>query len=105
MRTVIRKRYSEDFKAQAVALLELGRSVPEVAEELGIGNSILYRWARAAAPAPQLPGAAQRAEGEMGEAGELRRLRRQNAHLLMENDILKKAAVILGTPAPCGPAR
>jgi transposase-like protein len=54
MRTVIRKRYSEDFKAQAVVLLDLGRSVPEVAEELGIGNSILYRWARAAAPAPQL---------------------------------------------------
>jgi transposase-like protein len=41
----------------------------------------------------------------MGEAEELRRLRRQNAHLLMENDILKKAAVILGTPPPCGPAQ
>lgn len=68
MRTVIRKRYSDDFKAQAVALLNLGRSVPEVAEEL-------------------------------------RRLRKQNAHLLMENDILKKAAVILGTPPPSKPAR
>jgi transposase-like protein len=50
-----------------VALLELGRSVPQVAEEL-------------------------------------RRLRKQNAHLLMENDILKKAAVILGTPPPSRPA-
>ncbi len=66
MRTVIRKRYSEDFKAQAVGLLDLGRSVPEVAEELGIGNSILYRWARAAAPAPQPPGAARWAEVREG---------------------------------------
>lgn len=105
MRTVIRKRYSEEFKAQAVELVNLGRSVPEVAEELGIGASILYRWAQAGAPAAQLPGAAQRAGGEMSEAGELRRLRKQNAHLLMENDILKKAAVILGTPPPCRPAR
>jgi transposase-like protein len=37
----------------------------------------------------------------LDEAAELRRLRRENAHLLMENDILKKAAVILGTqPQP-----
>jgi transposase-like protein len=30
-------------------------------------------------------------------ADDLRALRRENAHLKMENDILKKAAVILGT--------
>jgi transposase len=105
MRTVIRKRYSSDFKAQAVELVNLGRSVPEVAEELGIGTSILYRWALEAAAPTQLLGAAQRAGGEMSEAEELRRLRKQNAHLLMENDILKKAAVILGTPAPSRPGR
>jgi transposase len=105
MRTVIRKRYSSDFKAQAVELVNLGRSVPEVAEELGIGTSILYRWALAATPPTQLLGAAQRAGGEMSEAEELRRLRKQNAHLLMENDILKKAAIILGTPPPSRPGR
>jgi transposase len=104
MRTVIRKRYSSEFKAQAVEMLNTGRSVPEVAEELGIGNSILYRWALAATPT-QLLGAAQRAEGEMSEAEELRRLRKQNARLLMENDILKKAAVILGSPPLSKPAR
>lgn len=106
MRTVIRKRYSSEFKARAVELLNLGRTVPEVAEELGIGTSILYRWALATRPAPaQLGSAAQGAEGELGAADELRRLRKEYAHLLMENDILKKAAVILGTPPPAKPAR
>src|SRR4051812_37500463 len=91
MRTVIRRRYSSDFKAQAVEMLSTGRTGPEGAEELGFGPTTLSRWALAAAPT-QLRGAAQRAGGEMSEAGELRRLRKQNARLLLENDILKKAA-------------
>jgi len=62
MRTVIRKRYSSDFKAQAVELVHLGRSVPEVAVELGIGTSILYRWAQAATAPPQFLGAAHEPE-------------------------------------------
>lgn len=41
MNNVMRKRYSNDFRDQAVAL---GRTVPDVALELGIGTSILYRW-------------------------------------------------------------
>jgi transposase-like protein len=43
----------------------------------------------------------QGAVGDMTETDELRRLRREVAHLKLENDILKKAAVILGTnPQP-----
>jgi transposase len=107
MRTVIRKRYSSDFREQAVALVRLGKSVPQVAEELGIGTSVLYRWTEAqrqdAAPA-QLGGGVQRAVGEMDAAAELRRLRHENAHLRLENDILKKAAVILGTQPQARPA-
>ena len=40
---------------------------------------------------------AARPPDEEPEADELRRLRRENANLKLENDILKKAAVILGT--------
>jgi len=102
MKTVNRKRYSNDFKDRATALVSLGRPVAEVAEELGIGESILYRWTQSqrqgVQPASaQLGGAVQRAVGELDEAAELRRLRKDNARLLLENDILKKAAVILGT--------
>jgi transposase len=42
---------------------------------------------------------------EEPEADELRRLRREIANLKLENDILKKAAVILGTRPQPGVAR
>jgi transposase-like protein len=40
-----------------------------------------------------------------GEAHARRRLRAEITRLRMENDILKKAAVILGTQTPSRPAR
>ena len=84
--------------------------MPEVAQELGIGTSILYRWTLAQrqgtqGTSAQLGGVVQRAVGELDEAAELRRLRKDNAQLLLENDILKKAAVILGTQPQSKPAR
>jgi len=93
MKTNQRRRFSADFRAQAVELVGLGKPVPEVAEDLGIGTSILYRWVRAA----HLGSEGHRAVGEEAAADEVRRLRRENANLRLENDILKKAAVILGT--------
>lgn len=101
MKAVTRKRYTTEFKAQAVSLVELGKPVPEVAQDLGIGSSILYGWVRKQGQPAQLGSAGPRAAGEEPVADELRRLRRQLAHLQLENDILKKAAVILGTnPLP-----
>ena len=107
IKTTLRKRYSSDFKAQIVDLFNLGKTVPQLAEEFGVGTSILYRWVQPSSsdqPA-QLGSAALRAVGEVGEADELRRLRAEITHLRMENDILKKAAVILGTQTPSRPAR
>ena len=46
-----------------------------------------------------------RAVGEEPAADELPRLRREILTLKLENDILKKAAVILGTRAQPSPAR
>lgn len=97
MRVVTRKRYSKEFKAQAVELVRNGQPVAELAEELEITSGMLYKWVR---QAPQLGSEGARAEGEESEADELRRLRRLSAKLQLENDILKKAAVILGTKPP-----
>ena len=93
----VKKRYSAEFKAQAVDLVKLGKSVAAVAAELGIGEGVLYSWVRKDSLATKLGSGEIRAEGEEPSADEIRRLRRENAQLKLENDILKKAAVILGT--------
>ncbi len=42
-----RRKYDQDFKRNAVLLCsEPGRSVAEVAENLGIKKDLLYRWRR-----------------------------------------------------------
>ncbi len=101
MRVMVRKRYSAEFREQAMELVRLGKSVAEVAEEFGIGTSILYRWVSKHGQTGQVGSEGRPACGGESAADELRRLRRELGRLKLENDILKKAAVILGTtPQP-----
>ena len=97
MQPVTRKRYSAEFKAQAVGLVRLGKPVTEVAQDLEIGTSLLYGWVSKGAQTGQLGSGGVRAAGEEPAADELASLRREILTLKLENDILKKAAVILGT--------
>ena len=73
----------------------------------GAQRGVLYEWVRKAGSSSAPLGSAgpQVAAGEPSAAEELRRLRRENANLKLENDILKKAAVILGTKPQQGAAR
>jgi len=100
MTPVTRRRYTAEFKAQAISLVEMGKPVGEVAQDLEISEGVLYAWVRKGSPATQLGSPGRRAGGEPPAADELRGLRREIAHLKLENDILKKAAVILGTKPP-----
>lgn len=101
MSVVTRKRYTAEFKAQAVGLVKIGRPVAEVARDLGLSEGVLYEWVRRGSQSAEVGSEGRRAGGEEAAADELRRLRRENANLKLENDILKKAAVILGTkPLP-----
>lgn len=100
MSSVIKRRYSAEFKVQAVRLVGAGQAVKDVARDLGISEGVLYEWVRKGASAAPLGGAGPSVvptRDEESVADELRRLRRENAHLQLENDILKKAAVILGS--------
>ena len=83
----------------------MGKPVKDVARDLGISEGVLYEWVRQGSRAAQFGSEGPRAEGELSGADELRRLRRENAHLKLENDILKKAAVILGTKLQPGDER
>jgi len=101
MSVVTRKRYTAEFKAQAVGLVKVGKPVPEVARDLGVSEGVLYEWVRKGSQSAEFGSEGRRAGGEEAAADELRRLRRENTNLKLENDILKKAAVILGTkPLP-----
>lgn len=88
METKKRKGYSKDFKYEALKLAEeIG--VSRAAKDLGISDSILYRWRKAL----ETEGSdAFRGHGRLKEQDEeLRRLRRENKILKQEREILKKA--------------
>ncbi len=98
------QRYTEEFKEQALGLLRTGKPVAEVATELCVSTNLLYEW-RSKAQGPQGGSAGLAAGGGQSEADALRALRRENARLQAENDILKKAAIILGSKPPLNCAR
>ncbi|GAA2651987.1 transposase [Streptomyces lunalinharesii] len=85
------KRYTAEFKRDAIALVDsTGRTVTEVARELGVSPESLRNWYRQAK--------ADRGEGRPGdlssaEREELRRLRKQNAEQAKTIEVLRKAAV------------
>jgi len=39
-----RRKYDADFKQQVLQMIANGRRVREVAESLGIGENLIYRW-------------------------------------------------------------
>ncbi len=85
-----RKKYTEEFKTEAVRLVrEAGKPIAQVARELGISATLLYRWNGEEHKAESLgwTRTALKAERE-----ELIRLRRENETLKKERDFLKRAA-------------
>lgn len=99
-----RKRYTAEFKSMALQLLATGRPVSEIAEELCVSTSLLYSWIKTSRRRQAEGGEGPRAAGGLDATDEMRALRKELVRLRQENDILKKAAVILGTKSQPGSA-
>ena len=81
-----RRRFTDDFKQEAVRLtLTSGRTIKQVADDLGIGLSTLTRWRGKHIEADLLSGPHDDVEKELA------RLRKENNLLRQERDLLKKA--------------
>ncbi len=87
-----RRKYTKEFKLEAIQLAEARGNASEVSRNLGINANLLYRWMREYTSDQQhaFPGLGNLKEPEE----EFRQLRKQLADAQEERDILKKALAI-----------
>lgn len=83
-----RRKYDTEFKQQVLQMISNGRPVREVAESLGIGENVIYRWR-----------SRQQTQGTAGKENnavtiDQQALLRRIRELETERDILKKALAI-----------
>jgi transposase len=85
-----RRKFDQDFKEGAVRLVrETGRSITQIAKDLGINPGTLANWVA-------VDRQAKGGNGRLGEDEriELARLRWENAELAMERDVLKRSVAL-----------
>jgi transposase len=92
------KRYTESFKREALTLLESGRSLAQVSQELGVTTWTLREWQKRAKAecASTDASALQTDPTTVALLTEINALRKQLARSELREDILKKALTILG---------
>jgi transposase len=92
--TKTRKRYTAEFKQEAIALWQASeKSAAEIEQDLGITAGILYQWQKESKKK-----ATAAADGSADEAAEIKRLKKELALVKQERDILKKAVGIFSKP-------
>jgi len=90
-----RRQYSEEFKKEAVEYsLTSGKSVKEVARDLGISYHNLDRWRTKYRKRGEFAFPGHGKEKLTPQEEENRRLKKELANIQVERDILKKALAI-----------
>ncbi len=91
-----RRRFTAEYKAEAAKRLEeSGKTLQQVADELGVHPNQLRTWRDERLAA----GTAEALARQKAEAVELARLRREVKRLEQENEILKRAAAFFAREA------
>jgi transposase len=87
-----RKKYTEEFKREAVRLVETRgeRTVGDIAASLGIAENLLHAWKR------QYTDVRGEVRSDRGETldDEVRRLRRENQQLRRDREVLLKSVAV-----------
>lgn len=87
-----RKKYDKAFKERALKLLDEGRKVSRLAEELGIPPTYLYRWKRESQHFAEEARFSGNGNARLtDEQKRIKELEKQLADALLEQEILKKA--------------
>jgi transposase len=82
-----RRRFSEEFKRDAVELVRTsGKSIKQIANELGIYDSTLGNWVK-----QERIDRGEREGLSSDDKARLRELEAENARLRMERDLLKRS--------------
>ena len=89
-RNMKKKKYTNEFKQQAVALADSLGSLSEAARQLGVSDGSIHAWRAKQMLAGVSTKSAEKLSGS--EADELRRLRGEVTQLRKVNHILKAAA-------------
>jgi transposase len=87
-----RRTFTDEFKQQIVQLYLNGKPRQEIIREYNLNPSSIDRWVKQS----RETGSFKEKDNRSPEENELIRLRKELKQLLMENDILKQAALILG---------
>jgi len=90
-----RRKYDADFKKEVLKMVELGRSVTEISQSVGIGSNLIYTWVRRS----KALSADTKFSTSVGNLDEEKlSLHKRIKELEMERDILKKALSIFSRP-------
>jgi transposase len=86
-----RRDFTDEFKNDAIKLVtEQGYSCTEVSRRLGVNHTNISRWVRQYRN--ELDGSGQNTGSTRELENEVKQLKKENKRLLMEREILKKAA-------------
>ena len=85
-----KRTYTEAFKVQMVNLYNAGKPRMEIIREYELTESVFGKWIRRI----NATGSSREKDNRTPEQNELIALQKENKRLLMENDILKQAALL-----------
>jgi transposase len=98
---IVRRKFTLEFKAEAAhRVIDSGRSVREVATEIGVQEGLLFRWVRDERRRLEALAASDEQPLNAAERAELQRLRRQVSEQEKDNEFLKKAAAYFAANPP-----